>query len=185
MLDASKIAPERVRPIRREEYDRLVTMGFFEGEKVELLYGSVVEMASQDPEHAFPVERLTELLVPRLVSRASVRIQLPFAASDESEPEPDVAIVPRADYRHEHPSAAFLIIEVARTSQTKDRNVKAGLYAESGVTEYWIVDVPAKTVEVYRDAAAGAYADVTSRQSGDELAPVQFPDVILKVDDLF
>lgn len=188
MLDVSQIAPESPRPITRTEYDRLVSMGFFEDERVELLYGVLVRMAPQDPSHAFSVQRLNRMLLPRLLSRAEVRIQAPFAASDDSEPEPDVAVVPldeRGDYRREHPSAAWLLVEVANTSQRKDRNVKAKLYAESGVTEYWIVDVPSRAVEIYRQAVAGGYTSVVTLHAGDDLALVQFPDITFKVDDLF
>ena len=185
MLDASEIAPERVRPIRRVEYERLVSLGFFADERVELLYGSVVEMTPQDPEHAHPVQMLNKLLLPRLLGRAEVRIQAPFAASDDSEPEPDVAVVPPGDYRHVHPTEAWLIVEVARTSQVKDKTLKARLYAASGVAEYWVVDVPARSVEVHRGASSGSYASVTTRRSGDDLSLAQFPDVSFKVDDLF
>lgn len=188
MLDVSQIAPESPRPITRAEYDRLVSLGFFEDERVELLHGVLVRMTPQDPLHAFSVQKLNSLLLPKLLGRAEVRIQAPFAASDDSEPEPDVAVVPldvRGDYRREHPSTAWLLVEVANTSQRKDRNIKAKLYATSRVTEYWIVDVPARAVEVYRQAVTGAYASVVTRNAGEDLSLVQFPDVAFKVDDLF
>jgi Uma2 family endonuclease len=186
VLDPSQLAPESLRPISRAEYDRLVELGFFdEDERVELLYGVLVQMSPQYPPHSSVVQKLTSLLVPRLVSIAHVRIQLPFAASDDSEPEPDVAVVPARDYRAEHPSEASLIIEVAHTSQRKDRNVKARLYAECGVPEYWIVDVPARSVEVYTQPAQGNYASVVTRGPGEQLAPARFPDVVIQVDELF
>ena len=185
MLDLAQIAPERPRPITRAEYNRLVALGFFDDERVELLYGVLVEMTPQDPEHAHPVQVLNKLLLPRLLGRAEVRVQAPFAASDESEPEPDIAVVPPGDYRKAHPAAAWLIVEVARTSQVKDRTVKARLYAESAVTEYWLVDVPGRSVEVYRGATAGVYSSVAVRRVGDALHLAQFPDVVLAVDDLF
>jgi len=75
------------------------------------------------------------LLTPALVGRALVRIQSLLVASDESEPEPDVAIVALGDYRQAHPDHAHLGIEVAVSSIKKDRLVKAPLYARSGFTE--------------------------------------------------
>jgi Uma2 family endonuclease len=185
VLDVWQIAPESPRPITRAEYDRLVSMGFFDDEKVELLYGVLVRMTPQDPPHSFSVQTLNRLLLPRLLSRAEVRIQAPFAASDDSEPEPDVAVVPEGDYRREHPTVAWLVVEVANTSQRKDRNVKAKLYAESRVTEYWIVDVPARKVELYRQPVQGTYTSVVVRHPGDDLGLVQFPDITFRVDDLF
>jgi len=79
-----------VRPLRREEYDRLVESGSFQDERVELLHGVIVRMSPQGSRHAWCVRRLTMLLVPAVAGRAEVQIQSPFAADDDSEPEPDV-----------------------------------------------------------------------------------------------
>src|SRR5689334_2995450 len=103
MLEPSLILPEKPRPLKRSEYDRLVSMGAFEGERVELLHGTLVAMSPQDPGHTSPIGQLNMLLVPLLLTRALVRVQSPIVAEDESEPEPDVAIVPLGDYRHAHP----------------------------------------------------------------------------------
>jgi Uma2 family endonuclease len=185
-LDPSLIAPESPRPITRREYDRLVADGFFdEDERVELLYGVLVRMTPQKPPHASLVQRITRALAPLLLPRAEVRIQLPFAASDDSEPEPDVAVVPLGDYRDEHPTKAFLIIEVAHTSHRKDREVKGRLYAESGVPEYWLVDVPGCAVEVYSQPAGGCYERCETRRVGDVISLVEFRDVTVRVDQLF
>jgi len=185
MLDAAQILPERPRPLRRVEYDRLVASGAFDDERIELLHGVLVDMSPNRPEHANPVERLTMSLAPALVGRALVRVQLPLIAGDESEPEPDVAVVPPGDYRHEHPARALLVVEVAVSSLSKDRNVKAPLYAASGFEEYWIVDVAGHAVEVYRGAGAAGYASVQILRPGDVARPAAFPDVEVEVDGLF
>lgn len=185
MLDAELLLPERPRPLRRAEYDRLVALGAFEDERVELLHGVLVDMSPNDPAHASPIERLNMLLVPALVGRALVRIQLPIVAHDESEPEPDVAVVPLGSYRAEHPAQAHLIVEVALSSLNKDRKVKAPLYAASGFPEYWIVNVPDRVVEVHRAPSAGAYASVEVRREGEALRPLAFPDVVIDVAEIF
>jgi Uma2 family endonuclease len=92
MLDARLLAPQTTRALRREEYDRLVAMGAFEDERLELIEGVLVTMSPNDPEHASPVQLLNEMLLPALLGRAVVRIQLPIIAVRESEPEPDVVI---------------------------------------------------------------------------------------------
>jgi len=78
----------------RAEYDRLVAQGLFEDERVELIRGIVVKMARSGPPHADPIDVLTRHFVRVLADRATVRVQLPFVASDDSEPEPDLALVP-------------------------------------------------------------------------------------------
>lgn len=82
-----------------------------------------------------------------------VRIQLPLALDPSSEPEPDVTVVrgsPR-DYRDAHPSAALLVVEVADTTLSHDRDQKGSLYARAGVADYWIVNLVDQVLEVYRD----------------------------------
>lgn len=184
MIDPSKIAPDRLRPLRRVEYERLVEIGVFEGERVELLYGMVVEMVPHGPPHDAAIEELTEILVTALAGRARVRVQSAFAASDGSEPQPDIAVVPRGDYRRAHPTEAWLIVEVAESSLKKDRGIKAQLYAESGVPEYWVVDVVARTIEVRCDIAAETYARVTTYHAGDTVVLQRFPDVQVAVSDV-
>lgn len=179
------ILPERPRRIARAEYDRMVEMGLFEGERVELLHGVIIAMSPIAPGHASPVDRLTEILVPRLLGRARVRIQQPFIAADESEPEPDVAVVPLGDYSTAHPDRAHLVIEVADSSLRKDRHVKGPLYAISSVDEYWLVNVAAKTVDVHRAPSADGWGQVTRHDRQGTIAPLAFPDVTVAVADLF
>src|SRR5205823_4427328 len=91
----------------------------------------------------------------RLAGRARVHPQLTFIAADESEPEPDIAIVPEGSHAKEHPDRAYLLIEVAESSLDYDRETKGPLYATSRVDEYWIVDVAGRAVELYARSVAG------------------------------
>ena len=184
MLNPSEISPETLRPLRRVEYEEMVRLGMFEGERVELLYGTIVQMSPHGPPYDATVGEIDERLKAALGRRAIVRIQSAFAASDGSEPEPDVAVVPRCDYWHEHPSEAWLIVEVADSSLAKDRGPKARLYAESGVLEYWVVNLIDALIEVHRSPSAGAYGQVISCRPGDVIRPLQFPDIELSVADL-
>lgn len=117
--------------------------------------------------------------------RSVVRVQQPFAASDESEPEPDIALVPPGRYAKAHPARAFLIIEVAQTSLDYDRETKAPLYADTGVPEYRIVDVTGRVLEVHDEVRDGRYQRVRSFTGDATLAPAAFPDAGLRVSDLF
>ncbi len=178
------IAEDRVRPLRRAEYEKLVELGAFEDEKIELLYGALVEMSPTGLPHTSTSQRLTVLLVRKLSDRAAVRVQLAFAALDHSEPEPDFAVVPPGEYTTEHPSTAWLIIEISESSLRKDRGVKRRLYAECGVPEYWIVNLVDRVIEVHRDPAAGDYAVVTPYRKGESIRLSKLPDVEIRVDDV-
>ena len=178
------IAQDQIRPLRRAEYDKLVELGVFQDEHIELLYGQLVEMTPIGPPHSSGVQKLTVLLVRALADRAAVRVQSPFAALDHSEPEPDFTVVPPGDYDTEHPKTAWLIIEVAESSLSRDRGLKQRLYAECGVPEYWVVNLVDRRIEVHVEPREGAYARVTPYRKGEVIRLQHFPDVEIAVDDI-
>lgn len=184
MIEQVDLLAEGYRPLKRSEYDKLVELGVFEDEKVELLYGRLVPMSPQKSLHAQATHALGKRLARLLGDRAEARVQMPLALSDTSEPEPDVAVVPPGTYWDGHPAIAWLVVEVAESSTRKDREVKARLYAEAGVLEYWLVDLKASFVEVFRDASDGVYRSARAFRGGESLAMAHFPDVILAVDDI-
>jgi Uma2 family endonuclease len=182
MLHPHDIAPDSVRPLTREQYDELVKGKLFKpGERIELLYGTLVEMSPQDPAHAQAIEQLHAALSEALGQRARIRTQAPFAASEDSEPEPDVLVFPKGDYTRSHPSSALLIVEVADSSIRKDREVKARLYAEAGVPEYWVVNLIDRVVERHLSPREGRYADVRRISKPESIQLVAFPDVSIPV----
>lgn len=150
-----------VRPLRRVEYDLLVEQGAFdEDERIELLDGELVEMSPQKVPHARVVETLNERLMPALAGTARVRTQLPFAAGEHSEPEPDVAVVPADAPRDRHPAVALHIIEVADTSLTLDLGRKARIYAAAGVPVYWVIDPGVPAVHVHGEPTSDGYDSI-------------------------
>jgi len=138
---APGLALEDIRPLRRAEYDKLVALGAFQDERIELLNGVLVPMSPIGPPHSPAVQKLSTLLFRALDGVAAIRVQSPFAALDESEPEPDIAVVPLGDYDTAHPNVAHWIVEVADSSVERDRGLKLGIYAGCGVPEYWIVNL--------------------------------------------
>ena len=176
---------ERQRRLTRAEYERAVDAGLFRGEHVELIHGIVVRMSPRKDAHATVVQILTRLLMPALVGRADVRVQTPFAASDDSMPEPDLAVVAVARFNDPHPRTAHLIIEVAETSLAEDRSEKAELYASANVPECWIVNIPDRIVEVHTEPSRGAYTRLTPYRAGETVKPKAFADVSVEVAQLF
>ncbi|HTE49345.1 MAG TPA: Uma2 family endonuclease [Kofleriaceae bacterium] len=183
MLDQAAIAPDTIRSIRRVEYERMVEAGLFPDERIELLRGALVAMSPQGARHADATRRLASILIGHLSQRAAVSCQLPFAATDDSEPEPDVAVHPDDNYSRAHPNRAFLVVEIAESSLAKDRAVKAAVYAEAGVAEYWVVDLARGVVEVMTEPSAGGYGRVVVRTRGEGIRLSGFPDVEVRVSD--
>jgi Uma2 family endonuclease len=182
---ARAIAHAEPRRLTRREYDKLAELGFFQGERVELIHGIVVRISPIGPGHADLIDRLNELFVTALVGRARVRIQQPFIACDESEPEPDVAVVLLGPYAKAHPDRAHLLVEVAESSLAYDLETKAPLYASSDVPEYWIVDVASRAVDVHTAPERGRYTSITRFAIGETLRPQTFREVAISVAQLF
>lgn len=173
---------EHIRPLRRVEYDRLVALGTFDGERIELIAGELRRMSPIGPPHASTVDRLAELLMLALAGRARVRVQGSFAAGELSEPEPDLSVLPLGDYDAAHPDVAHLLIEVADSSLSYDRGQKAQLYAQCGVPEYWVVNLVERVVEVHRVPQPSGYEQVSVHAKGSRLRLLAFRDVELEVD---
>jgi Uma2 family endonuclease len=185
MLDTAQLTPEQLRPIRRAEYDAMGEAGLFVDERVELIDGVIVRMTPRDPLHDSVLERLYELLLPLLVGRARVRIQLAFAASDWSEPEPDLAVISLQTSRTEHPSKALLVVEVALSSLRFDRTTKAAMYARAGIPHYWVVDAEHRCVEAYAEASENGYGSCVRHEHDAVLEVPGFEDVRVSVETLF
>ena len=151
-----KQAPFTSKRWQRVEYQRLVDVGVFEAEPLELIGGQLIVAEPQHSPHATAVGMAQDALGAAIPAGWIVRIQAPLALDDESAPEPDVAVVrgSRADYRHAHPARAALIIEVAESSLPFDRVQKGSLYARAGIADYWIVNLEDQVVEVYRNPGA-------------------------------
>lgn len=182
MLLVPETLAEHVRPIRRVEYDRMVEAGVFGQDRVELLFGMIVRMTPHGPPHDATLDRLAEILFAAVPPATKVRVQSSFAATDGSEPEPDLVVVPRRDYDDAHPSEALLVVEVAVSSLAIDRGAKARLYAECGIPEYWVVDVVGKVVEVHTEPEGSSYRTITQRRKGDTIELVALPDLLVVVD---
>jgi Uma2 family endonuclease len=160
---------------RRVEYERLVDLGIFAGERLELLDGLLVVREPQGSSHAAIVEQIGRVLAAAFGEGWHARRHSPLALGEHSEPEPDVAVVAGMplDYVTAHPSTAALVIEVADSSLRLDRRFKASVYARAGLPEYWIVNLVARTLEVYRDPqpAPDPAANDWAYRSADVLSP--------------
>jgi Uma2 family endonuclease len=184
-------APLTLRRWTRAEYDRLVALGVFEGEPLELIGGQLVVAEPQYPYHASGITVVDYALRAILPPGWIVRLQAPVSLDDES--EPDLVVVPGrpADYRDEHPSRPALAVEVGESSLAFDRRQKGSLYARSGLQDYWIVNLVDRVLEVCRDPGPDPsapygwqYRSVTARSPPAVVAPLAFPSVLIAVGDL-
>jgi len=181
---------ERQRRITVSEYHRMIEVGILgEDEHVQLITGTMVAMTPQGRPHARIIQRLNRLLVRVVGDDLEVLTQLPLTLLDDSEPEPDLAVVRAEDAQsgEHHPRTALLVIEVAGESLRLDRKSKAALYARAGIPEYWIVNLAESTVEVHRepDPTTDSYRARAVVPSGGTLTATSVPAVRIDVADLF
>ena len=184
----------RTRHWTRLEYERLVEAAMFQpAERLELLGGELIVAEPQGTRHAAVITLVADVLRRVLGPSWHIRIQAPLALDEESEPEPDVAVVPGSprDYLAAHPSRPALVIEVAESSLALDRGMKASLYARAGVVDYWLVNLVNDVVEVHRKPVADPaapygwrFATLTRLDRGRHITPLVAPDVLVPVADL-
>jgi Uma2 family endonuclease len=186
MLDPAILSSEQLRPLRAREYLRLVEAGAFGDEKLELLGGFLVVMSPQKGWHAKVVALLHESLVLQLRGRALVRSHSGLEVTDDSVPEPDLAVVKRGG-GWRHPRWAYLVVEAAESSLRKDRTIKAAFYAAGRIPEYWVVDRRHRAVHVHTrpDPGARRYRAVRVAEPGELLRPTQLRGVTVAIADLF
>ena len=184
----------RTRRWTRAEYDRLIEIGVFPpGDPVELLGGDLVVSEPQTSAHYTAIGLVDSALRAALGREWLIRSQGPLALDDESEPEPDVALVPGGwrDYSHEHPARPVLVVEVALSSLRLDREHKGSLYARAGLGDYWILNLVDRVLEVYRkpvaDVAASfgwRYGTIDRLGPDASVTPLAAPDARILVSDL-
>jgi Uma2 family endonuclease len=178
---------------RRVEYERLVEAEFLGSEdRIELLGGDMIVKEPQQSPHATAIQLVHAALTMGFGSGWSVRAQMPVALDDESEPEPDVCVVPGdpRDYRDAHPAQPLLIVEVALSRLRFDREDKGSLYARAHIAVYWIVNIPARRLEIYRqpvpdDAAVFGwrYGQALTLGAEARVSPLAAPAAAINVAD--
>ena len=169
-----------------DDYHHMVEAGILCGRQVELLNGEIVEMTPETPIHYSTAKRGTKYLEELLWGKADVRFNGPITLSD-SEPEPDIAIVrlPESSYNNRHPGPQdiFWIVEVAKTSLKKDLDIKLAIYARAGIQEYWVLDLSAKQVIVFRNPQEGKYLEEFKITEG-MITLLAFADISVSVKQL-
>lgn len=186
MFDPESLRPERIRPLSRGEYVRMVELGMFQDEKVELLRGVLVTMSPQGTKHFRITGWLGRELVLALGRSWDVFQHSPYAATEDSAPEPDISVTPCGAALADESTAAVLLIEVSDSSIKIDRRIKSAIYAEANVPEYWIVNISDDelSIEVHTDPTPSGYRRIEVLRDGDILRPSRLSGVEIAVRDI-
>ena len=186
-----------------DKWHELVDSGVLEGQKVELLEADIVEISPEGVEHSFTNESIVIYLRNKLSGLAHVKESHPITL-DNSEPEPDIAIVrlPLTIYRTHHPYAEdiYWLVEVSQRTLKKaeqrglggfpherlfqeDLEQKVTTYARNGISEYWVIDLKNKKLIIHTQPSKDKYLQIVEYQSGT-VTPQAFADIEIAVDKL-
>jgi Uma2 family endonuclease len=171
-----------------------VERGLFEpDDRIELIDGLLIVREPQSAPHLVALQLAQRALQRAFGDGWNVRPAGPVALDEDSEPEPDLAVVPGdpRDYVGGHPARPSLVVEVSLTRLAFDREYKASLYARAAIVDYWIVNLVDRVLEVYREPVVDPsaiygwhYRSVTSLTPQDFVAPLAFTSVRIVVSDL-
>lgn len=165
---------EPIWPLSVGQYHGMINAGILtEDDPVELLEGLLIPKMPIKPPHSLTMELTRETLTRLIPPGWYVNGQQPVTTED-SEPEPDVAVIrgARRDYseRHPGPDEVVLVIEVSDATLRRDRGLKKRIYARAGIQVYWIINLPENRIEVYTEPTGKA------EEPDYQQCQVYFPD---------
>lgn len=168
-----------------EDYHRMIEAGILDNRHVELLCGEIVEMVPEGLPHAYYSDETAEYLRGLLGGRAKIREGKPITLPNQSEPEPDLAIVePLGEVylsHHPYPENIFWLIEFSQSSLMKDLEIKSKIYAAVEIQEYWVVHLQKKQLIVFRDPQDGTFRSQQTLERGS-ITPIAFQEIAVSID---
>ncbi|NEP74241.1 MAG: Uma2 family endonuclease [Okeania sp. SIO2G4] len=169
-----------------EDYHRMIDTGIIKNRQVELINEEIINMIPEEPIHRFINHRAVKYLRYILGNQAEVMEAHPITLVD-SEPEPDITVVHSPDTlyldRHPYSEDIYCIIEIADSTLQKDLGTKKTLYANSGIEEYWVIDVAKKNLKVFRNLMNNQY-QIEQNYQDEVIFIMAFPSVEISVQKL-
>jgi Uma2 family endonuclease len=166
-----------------DRWHKVVESGALDGEKVELIDGKILPMSPEKPFHSYQNRKIGYALVELLGGLAYVSQSYPITL-DNSEPEPDIAVVrlPEDRYKNSHPTALdiFWLIEISNTTLRFDLTQKAEIYARNNIPEYWVLDIKNNKLIIHTLPLLGKYSSIENSTS-KIVTPLAFPQVKIDV----
>ena len=178
-----------------DEYYKLAELGFFhEEERIELINGEIIQMVAKGKAHETCLRNLLRELPKLVEDRATLQCQAPIVVPPKSEPEPDFAILKNRDDNylsgHPQPADVLLVMEVSDSSLNYDQDIKIRLYAQAGISNYWIFNLFDNYLESYTEPYQnyqGKYGYLNKRiiLPNQVIALPCFPDLSLDLSKVF
>lgn len=174
-----------------DQYHQMAEKGILHCEEnIELIQGEIITMSPIGFRHAATINRLVnEFLELQLARKTIISVQNSIHLSDRSEPQPDIALLKPNDnfYSDRLPQATdiLLLIEVADSSLTYDREVKIPLYAQHNINEVWLINLTQNQLERYTDPLNHYYQNHTIFYPSQKISSLAFPELEISLERLF
>lgn len=184
------LEPTYLKPWTVQDYHRISELGILDpNERTELIAGQITLMAAKGTPHVTSLHLLANALRDQLGSTALIRTQDPIQLDDFSEPEPDLAILKGTvlDYAEHHPrpDQVYLVVEVADSTLKQDCEIKDKLYAQAGITEYWVLDLKNRQLHIFRNPTLTGYTSHLILTEPNQASPLAFPSFTLTLTSIF
>lgn len=165
------------------DYERMGEVGILhEDSCVELIGGEIVTMSPLGVAHVQAINNLTRILVRTAPDDVTVSVQNPVNLSNNTQPQPDCAVLRGAGRGLVDASDVLIVIEVSDSSYKHNRTTKLPLYAAAGIPEAWIVDVHAGRIERHTEPGPDGYEAVSTLRRGAVVQSTSVPTLAVPVD---
>jgi len=156
--------------------------------KVELIRGKLMEHPGQTPPHAYTVGHVGRCFRDVFEPALQVRESKPIGIAEDTHADTDVLVIvdrlSEYEERHPGPDDTLLLVEVSDLTADYDLSEKASLYAEAGITDYWVVLVNEAAIVRHRTPTPKGYQDVTRLAGDDLVSPLAAPEAAWTVSAL-
>src|SRR5665213_613828 len=177
-----------------QEFDEATGLGWFRGERVELIEGRIVRMPPQLEPHVVGLLLAQSAMRRIFATGFTIRPACPIRLGKRSKPEPDIAVVlgdERDSLRSGAPASPLLVIEISDSTLAYDRGKKAALYARNRIEDYWIVNVADVQVEIHRNPVRDPthkhgyrYSSIQIHRPPDAISALAAPQARIPVAEL-
>jgi len=167
-----------------DDYHRMSELGILDSQQqTELIAGQVTIMAAKGTPHVTALHLLANILRDRLGHDVLVRTQDPIHLDNFSEPEPDLVVVRGniLDYAQQHPrpEQIYLVVEISDSTLKQDCEIKDKIYAQAGITDYWVLAIKSRQLHIFRKPTPMGYTEELILTEPNQASLLAFPNIVI------
>jgi Uma2 family endonuclease len=172
-----------------EDIRRMIDAGVIrEDERFELIEGDIVVMAPNRVAHDRVKSGVVAAFARAVPDHVFLGVASTLQLAENILVEPDIALVARSIYDADpksfarpRPEDVLLLVEVAVSSLSYDRDMKARLYARHGIREFWVIDANERITWVHTGPSGEGWSSVSERGPSDTLTTSALPGLAIQL----